>query len=135
MDNFRLGLFSDGELIDDLVVEAGNISITLVSAARYEVAITCDTGRQFSFAIWTTENGIIDTRLCDVGEWITVQCGDNGKLMSLSAPYCSMHFEHLDRGHYWMGLDHSSGDTMHINFSTRGYLKTKVLNHIPPETT
>ena len=44
-----------------------------------------------------------------------------------------MHLEHMDRGCYWMGLDHG-GETMHVDFLTPGYLKTKVLAHADPST-
>lgn len=56
----------------------------------------------------------------------------DGSLDNLSASDCLMRLEHMDRGCYWMGLSHASGDTMSIGFLTLGYLKTKVLAHVEP---
>ena len=132
MDEFRLDMFPDSTLIGDLVIGPGAVSISKVGEARYEISIACDSGRQLSFVVWTTEKGIIDTQLSDSGQWAFCHLQEDGSLKALNASACSIHFEHMDRGHYWLGLNHSSGDTMHINFTTPGYLKSKVLDHVVP---
>ena len=131
MEEFRLDTFPDGLLIDDLVIGPGSLSIRLVGAARYEIAMACNTGRQLALTTWTSGKGKTSTRLRDVAPWAIARLGDDGNLDALSAADCLMHLEHMDRGCYWMGLDHS-GDTMHIDFLTRGYLKTRVLTHVKP---
>lgn len=42
-------------------------------------------------------------------------------LLEMSA--CSMHLEQMTRGHVWLGITANDQDSVHINFTTPGYLK------------
>jgi hypothetical protein len=132
MDAFRLDRFQDGSLIADLVADTGAVAISLVGLARYEIAVVCDSGRQLTVLLWTTAKGSVTTRMQDGGEWAVARLGSDGNLQTLIASACSLHLEHMDRGSYSLVLEHVSGDTMHLDFSTTGYLKTKVLTHVAP---
>jgi len=132
MEEFRLDTFADGALIADLVVGPGTLSITLVGTSCYEISMLCETGRQLTLAIWTTQKGKINPQLRDGRMWAVARLGADGNLDTLSVSDCLMHLEHMDRGCYWVGLSHASGDTMSIGFLTPGYLKTRVLAHVEP---
>jgi hypothetical protein len=132
MDEFRLNLFTDGSLIDELWTGVGGVAIVLTGAARYEISAGCDSGRQLAVLLWTSGRGTITTQVRDPGQWAISRLGADGNLQALTATNCSVHLEHMDRGHYWLGLDHSSGETMHIDLLTPGYLKTRLLTNVVP---
>jgi len=130
MGQFSLQKFQNGQLVDDFAASPCDVLVRLVGDARYEILAECEFGRTVSVALWTTRKGKIITRVSRAGEvapWGNTEQDVDGTLHQLVATECSLHLEHMDRGHYWLGLDHEDGSAMHVNFSTPGYLKTKVL--------
>ena len=132
MGDFRLNTFADGSLIADLVTGSGRITVKLIGEARYEISAVCDSGRLIGVELWTTKKGIITTCLRVVAAWATLRLGSDGNLRELNASDCSLHLEHRDRGHYWLGLEGTGGDTIHVEFTTPGHLKTRVTQDAVP---
>lgn len=122
----RLDLFPDSSMVDDLVVDDASLLVTRAGEARY--CLRFESKREAVFLdLWTTRKGTIDFKTQeDVPPWMTALFLPDGTLAVLMSVPVTAHLEHLDRGLYWLGL--RSIDEWSGTFSTRGYLKTRVLH-------
>lgn len=127
MSQFSLQKFQNGQLVDDFVASPCDVLVELVGDARYEIVVECEFGRTVSVALWTTRKGKITTQVDGAASWVTTEQDADGVLRHLIARKCMLHLEHMDRGHYWLGLSREGDSAMSLNFLTPGYLKTKVL--------
>lgn len=115
------------------MIGSGRVTIKLIGTARYQLSALCHSGRRVTVDLWTTKKGTITTRLHDLAAWATVRLGSDGNLQELDAADCSLHLEHMDRGHYYLGLECAAADAMHVDFNTIGYIKTKMTEDNGPQ--
>ncbi|MCB1606325.1 MAG: hypothetical protein KDI71_05040 [Xanthomonadales bacterium] len=132
MSEFFLDLFGDDVSINELFVDSGEVTIARVGDARFEISTVCNNGRQLAWLVWTTRKSRIELLPPDLADWAVVDVDEHGNVQSLRASDCSMHFEHLDRGVYYLELTHVSREFLQLTFRAHGYLRTKVLRHLVP---
>lgn len=114
-------------VVDEVVVECAEIELQRSGAARYLLSIRGGQGEAVDLVLWTSQRGCIEVRVRDQKDWVTVTFGADGTLEMLIAKMCLVHLEQMDRRCYWIGL--SRGDSYtHIDFWTRGYIKTKIIH-------
>ena len=120
----RCDLFDSG-LVDDLFTDVREVTIERSGEARYTIDMRLDAEPDVHVLLWTSRKGRISVSLQDLAPWASHEMEDEDALGRLSAENCNCHLEHMDRETYWLGLTRDD-QLVHVNFHTRGYLKTKV---------
>jgi hypothetical protein len=114
------------KFVDDLLFGVTDLRLVSVGLAKYEITATLPHGREVLIVLRTAQKGRICTSI-ETGRKAIAQLryelSAEGTLSLLEIPSCSMHLEQMSRGHYWLGLTTAGQDTVHINFTTPGYLK------------
>lgn len=114
------------EFVDDLVLDVADFRVLSVGNERYEITAVLPNSNRILIAMRTARKGRIDTSIEADGEVLARlphEVSAEGRLSLLKVSSCSMHLEQMARGHYWLGLTIDGLDTVHIDFTTRGYLK------------
>lgn len=129
MRMIRLDRFPDGKLVDDLIVDRTEVRLTRIGAARFELRFALTNNRELLATLSTSKKGVIATRTDPAvlqpipGVLHCVYLAD-GSLQSFHVYDCGAHLEHMDRGHYWLGLYPEKYTPMHVNFCAPGRIKT-----------
>lgn len=123
--------FPDGKLVANLAVDRTDVRLVRQDDAHIELRFALDCRRELVVKLFTAKIGRIKTwtepvLIKPVPGLLAVAYRPDGSLQSVTgAGYCG-HLEHMDRGHYSLGLSPEHDATLHINFVTRGYIKTAV---------
>ena len=117
--------------IDDLSLDVAFLRVAKIGLAKYEIATTSLADGELSIDLWTSKKGRIETVVCDAvaASEMFKLLANQGSLALLEVVRCNVHLENLTRGHYWLGITLSSGELVHVDFTTRGYLKAVVRAH------
>ena len=114
------------KLVDDFFLETAGLRVVSVGNAKYEITATLPHGREALIIVRTAQKGRISTSIeADhkaIGQ-LRYELSAEGTLSLLEISACSMHLEQMTRGHVWLGLTANGQDSVHINFTTPGYLK------------
>jgi hypothetical protein len=118
----RLGFFRNGWLLDEVVLTSAAFSLRRTSQARYvaQIATACAT---VELDLWTTPRGRVQSRLYDgpPPHWLRATL-DGECVDALEGESLSVHFEHLDRNFYHLGISQAD-ERWFLNFAGAGYLK------------
>ncbi len=117
--------------MSDFCIRQCTVVVVRSGVARYEMRVQPLTGTGYLIKLWTSLKGHIHTRLdidfvASIPPWLRVTGESVDELEMLEAKECSFHLEHMDRGHYWLGITGKNGQHATIDFTTRGYLKTSI---------
>lgn len=122
------------QFVDDLFLDVADFRVVSVGNERYEITAALPNRQRILIAIRTARKGRIDTSIeadSEVLVRLPHQVSAEGRLSLLEVSSCSMHLEQMARGHYWLGLTIDGLDTVHIDFTTRGYLKVACAERSP----
>jgi hypothetical protein len=128
----RVGFFRNGWLIDDVLFSASTLEFRRAGEARFEVRVENHLAG-IDLALWTTRRGPLRTNPSDgpPPDWLRVRVvGDS--VDSLVADSVDVHFEHLDRNNYYLGVAKLRDHWM-LDFAGAGYLKLAPLRHRSPQ--
>ena len=98
LDSVEVHLFSSGELLDELLLEHGDLEVQRVGRARYVARFREGSG-SIEVAFWTTEKGRIQVK--EWGErpsWLRLEVAEDLALERTEAVRVDVHVEHMDRG-------------------------------------
>jgi len=117
--------------VDDLVTEQTALRISQSGSAEYNLVFRPVASPEFAVRLWTAQKGKISTSTIPAEapsssqgtKWVL---SEEGALLSLEATNCRTHLEHMARNHYWLGIELANGETVHINFTTSGYIKSSM---------
>lgn len=115
-----------GRFVDELFLGAADLRVVSVGDARYEITAAMSHGGEILLVIRTAQKGRVASSIeadCQVLAQLRYAVSAEGRLSLLEMAACTMHLEQMSRGHYWLGLTPDGQDTVHINFTTPGYLK------------
>jgi hypothetical protein len=101
------------------------IEVLRVGLARYEARFT--EGKAITqVEFWTTKKGRINVNTSpELPEWAHLKTTEHSTLESLSAQEVDVHIEHMDRGHYFVGLTRMKV-CWRLSLVTCGYIKMQV---------
>jgi hypothetical protein len=123
----RIDRFSTG-LIGDLAGDVIAVDITRVGEARYLLRIHA--AKDHEIELWTTrKDRILVSADGDPPGWARLVLGSDGELVSFSATECHLHFEHLDRNLYCLGVVRGN-ESWGFHLRAHGYVKTRVLEDV-----
>lgn len=127
MEISRLLKFDDGILIDEIIVENCTLEVLKTGIALYSFNFS-DSKENKVLELWTSQKGFIETQIDNkTMHKNLIERDTEGQLKSLKLDCHHFHLEHMDRGHYWMMIQHNKNEKIVLHFMTRGYLKTKLI--------
>lgn len=118
----RLKFFRNGSLLDEVVATNATFSLRRSGTARHAIVLT-NTLFEIRLRLWTTRRGAVRCTLDDgpPPPWLTATIDDHG-VEALAGESVDVHFEHLHRNGYYLGLSRHDDHWM-VDLSGAGYLQ------------